>query len=135
MTAFGRLVGRMHAEGLFHRDLKLSNFAVSRADGLGPPQFWLLDLDSLNARRRLTWGRRVKNLAQVEDYAECKIPGVRWAHRGWFLRGYLAENPELRPRARELVALIRLAVARRSARRARKKGIMPNAQRTLTAIK
>ena len=108
--ALGELIGRLHAAGLDHRDLKHSNLMLHR-----DTSFSLLDLDALEARPRLSLRRRVRALSQLEAYAVDLYPWLLRTHRARFLRAYLQHAPELAGRRRELVA----RVSRRAARRLR----------------
>ena len=90
MTALGDLVGRLHAAGVDHPDLKPSNLLVGPDGGLA-----LLDLDALVPPRRLTWRRRVRGLGQLEAYARDLAPRLSRTDRLRVLRAYLARNPAL----------------------------------------
>lgn len=58
----------IHDKGIYHDDWSAKNIlAAQRGEDW---QFWLLDLESLSARKRLTYRRRVKNLGQLAD-----VPG------------------------------------------------------------
>ena len=62
----GRMVGRMHAAGVIHRDLHCGNVLV-RTDG-GPDgavRMVLMDLHRASRRRKLSRSARSKNLAQL----------------------------------------------------------------------
>jgi hypothetical protein len=90
LAALGDLVGRLHAAGVDHPDLKPSNLLV------GPQgRLTLLDLDALVPPRRLTWRRRVRALGQLEAWARDLVPGLTRADRLRVLRAYLACNPAL----------------------------------------
>jgi hypothetical protein len=91
MTALGDLVGRLHAAGVDHPDLKPSNLLVGPDGALA-----LLDLDALMPPRRLTWRRRVRALGQLEAYARDLAPGLSRTDRLRALRAYLAREPALR---------------------------------------
>jgi hypothetical protein len=96
--ALGDLVGRLHAGGLDHTDLKHSNLLLTRDD-----RVVLLDLDALARPRRLGWRRVVRALGQLEAYAVDLYPWLPRSDRARFLRAYLARVPGLAPRRRELV--------------------------------
>ncbi|RMG14608.1 MAG: hypothetical protein D6731_10020 [Planctomycetota bacterium] len=96
--AVGDLVGRLHAAGIDHPDLKHLNILVGAGEEL-----FLLDLDALVPARPLTWRRRVRALGQLEAYAARDYPWAGPALRRAFLRAYLARNPALRPQRRALL--------------------------------
>ncbi len=62
----GRMIGRMHAAGVTHKDLHCGNVLV-RTDGEpdGPVRLVLMDLHRANRRRKLSRAARSKNLAQL----------------------------------------------------------------------
>ena len=66
IAELGRMVGRMHAAGVIHRDLHCGNVLV-RTDGDpdGPIRLVLMDLHRASRRRKLSRGARSKNLAQL----------------------------------------------------------------------
>ena len=86
----GDLVGRLHAAGVDHPDLKPSNLLVG-ADG----ELALLDLDALTPPRRLDRRRRVRALGQLEAFARDLLPGLSRTDRARVLRAYLARDPSL----------------------------------------
>jgi len=98
LAAVGDLVGRLHAMGIDHPDLKPSNLLVG-ADG----ELALLDLDALMPPRRLSFRRRVRALGQLEAYARDLHPWLGRADRARVLRAYLAHAPALRGERRRLV--------------------------------
>jgi hypothetical protein len=82
---FGRYIGTLHAEGIFHADLKTCNILVSVSHGLDDPEpaensartdgpsdgaaetvgFCLLDYDEVRFSRSVPTRKRLKNLAQI----------------------------------------------------------------------
>jgi len=80
---------RVHDCRIYHDDWSCKNIlAAERAEGW---QFWLLDLDSVSPRRRLTWRRRVKNLGQLADTPA----GISRTDRMRFLVVYAAGDASL----------------------------------------
>ncbi|MBW3538818.1 MAG: lipopolysaccharide kinase InaA family protein [Planctomycetes bacterium] len=61
--SLGRLLGRMHAAGVSHRDLKPGNLLV-RAAG-GAVQTWVIDLDGARVQRRISSRACWRNLARL----------------------------------------------------------------------
>lgn len=73
----GRLIGRMHAWNVSHRDLKANNLLiVEQTDAL---EAWLVDLDGVRILSRLTDDRRARDLARLiaslrrYDWLSCTI--------------------------------------------------------------
>ncbi|HUT58962.1 MAG TPA: lipopolysaccharide kinase InaA family protein [Phycisphaerae bacterium] len=84
-VALGRLVGRMHAAGVIHRDLHCGNVLV-RGEA-GDPEVVLMDLHRVRRRRRLSRRARAANLAQLlHDRREFTTRTDRLR----FLKAYLA---------------------------------------------
>lgn len=91
---FAQFVATLHGHGLYHGDLKPLNVLVHAFTERGEPRFrfLLLDLDALHVGRRLTWRRRVKNLAQIADFVASFLPQVKRTHFVRFVRSYLAAS-------------------------------------------
>jgi len=114
----------IHDLGIYHDDWSAKNFLA--AESGGGWVFYLLDFESLSARKRLTHRRRVKNLAQLMDLP----PGVTLTDKMRILvayaRGEVALTRGCFPRDIERQARRRIAErearwARALARRAREK--------------
>jgi tRNA A-37 threonylcarbamoyl transferase component Bud32 len=90
--SLGRLVGRMHAAAISNRDLKGANLLVVDPD---PPTrgdlpgTYIVDLDGVRLRRRLSRGRRAADLARLAVGLEAH-PWVSRTICRRFLRAYLA---------------------------------------------
>ena len=108
-TSLGSLIGRMHAAGIAHRDLKAANLLVRPCgDGV---ETYLVDLDGIQAKGRLSRARRAADLARLA----AGLAAHPWVSRSVcrrFLRAYAAEFP---PGAIDWKSLWR-AVARRARR-------------------
>jgi tRNA A-37 threonylcarbamoyl transferase component Bud32 len=63
--ALARMVGRMHAAGVVHRDLHCGNVLVRGADDDAPVELVLMDLHRAYRRRRLSRRAMAANLAQL----------------------------------------------------------------------
>ena len=61
-----RLLYRLHAEGLYHHDLKGSNILICDWD-MDRRRFYIVDLDRVQERRRIPLSKRIKNLLQVRS--------------------------------------------------------------------
>ncbi len=128
IKAFGRTIGRMHAEGIFHGDLRLGNvLARKEVDSTlrqssvqaGSPQgdewhFFFLDNERTKKFRRLPARLRLKNLVQInmfEPWAASDTDRMR------FFKEYWARNKES---GLEKAVLIK-EVLKKTGRRLRKK--------------
>lgn len=88
---FGRTVGRMHAAGIFHGDLRLGNVLVRR-DKNGRHIFFI-DNERTRKFRRLPARLRLKNLVQANMLiSEC----ITKTDRMRFFKSYLQENIDIR---------------------------------------
>ena len=90
IRTFGRIVGRMHAGGIFHGDLRLGN-VLARQNG-GNWQFFFLDNERTRKFRQLPRCLRLKNLVQVNMY---RTEGLTNTDRMRFFKAYLEENQEI----------------------------------------
>jgi tRNA A-37 threonylcarbamoyl transferase component Bud32 len=108
VRALGDTLGRLHAAGLHHSDLKHSNLMIGPGE-----RVTLLDLECLLPRRRPSWPRRVRALGQLEAFAADLYPWLPLTDRMRFLRAYLDHAPHLVGRRRELVRDVEKWVARR----------------------
>ncbi len=88
--ALGRLLGRMHASGAAHRDLKAANVLVVEEGG--EAVVYLVDLDGLAPGTKVTFQRQAHDLARLA----AGLTAHRWVSRSIcrrFLRAYLREFP------------------------------------------
>lgn len=91
IRAFGRTIGKMHAKGIFHGDLRLGNVLVRREeDGW---RFFFLDNERTKKFRRLPARLRLKNLVQINMHRTDALTGT---DRMRFFRNYLKENLDIR---------------------------------------
>ena len=89
-VVLGRLLGRMHAWNVGHRDLKAANLIL--AENASQLQAHLIDLDGVRLVRRLSERRRARNLARLATSMEAHAWITR-SDRLRFLRAYLAAAP------------------------------------------
>lgn len=85
-TSLGQLIGRMHRWQITHRDLKGCNLLV--AEGADDVQTYLVDLDGVRQRRRLSFRQRARDLARLSASIEAH-PWTTRTDRYRFLRAYL----------------------------------------------
>ena len=116
--SLGRLVGRMHAWQINHRDLKGSNLLVAEGDrGL---RTYLVDTDGARLRRRFSAARQVRDLARLAASIEAH-PWVTRTLRCRFLRTYVRQLPQdqvdWKTLWREVAAASRRMVRRKRRRR------------------
>ena len=99
IAAFGETVGRMHAAGIFHGDLRPGNvFGEDTSQGR---RFFLLDNERTRRFRRLPHRLIVKNLVQIGMLGR---PSLTTTDRMRFLKSYLARNTRLAADYRKLAA-------------------------------
>jgi tRNA A-37 threonylcarbamoyl transferase component Bud32 len=96
--ALGEAIGRLHAAGLDHRDLKHSNLLVDARGGIA-----LLDLDALGRLTPFAWRRRVRALGQLEAFARDLYAWLPSSDHARFLSAYLRVQPGLAASRRRLV--------------------------------
>jgi len=121
IRAFGRTIGRMHADGIFHGDLRLGNVLARKTEDRGQKtedgkqwHFFFLDNERTKKFRRLPPRLRLKNLVQINMFE----PGAASnTDRMRFFKEYWAENKES---GFEKAVLIK-KVLKKTARRLRKK--------------
>lgn len=90
IRTFGNTVGRMHAAGIFHGDLRLGNI-LARQEKNGW-HFFLIDNERTRKFRRLPARLRLKNLVQANILiSDC----VTKTDRMRFFKAYLRENSRI----------------------------------------
>lgn len=91
-AALGKLIGRLHAWQIAHRDLKGCNLLLAeRGEDVAA---WPIDLDGVRIRRRLSVSERADNLARLATSMELH-PWLTRSDRCRFLRAYVGQVPEL----------------------------------------
>lgn len=91
IRAFGRTVGRMHAAGIFHGDLRLGNVLARQVENTW--QFFFLDNERTKKFHRLPARLRLKNLVQTNMHTTGFATN---ADRLRFFKAYLAKNKMLK---------------------------------------
>ncbi len=112
LKEYGRVIGRLHREGIFQGDLRERNILVRNGD---PPKFYLIDNERTRRYRNLPDRKRLKNLVQANMYP---FTGITRTDRVRFFCAYLEENPSLIPRKKVWMKNI----LRKTRFRLRKKG-------------
>jgi len=111
IRAFAETVGRMHARGIFHGDLRLGNvLAVQNGQNW---RFFFIDNERTKQYHRLPSRLRLKNLVQVNLF----IHGITNTDRLRFFTEYLAVNPSIQRHYRRWAEKI---IARTNERLSRK---------------
>jgi serine/threonine protein kinase len=111
IKALGCAVGRMHAEGIFHGDLRPGN-VLARKEG-DNWRIFFLDNERTRKFRKIPERLRLKNLVQINMFEPGEVSGT---DRMRFFREYWAENKE---RGLERAVLIK-KILKKTARRLRK---------------
>ncbi len=103
LTAMGAALAKMHAAGLFHRDLSIGNLLIQKTgtDGDGRDRFdldrlYLIDLNRSRQRGNLGPGTRTRDL--------CRLAIFEPEHQETFLRGYWGDG-QVTPSRRRLYRL------------------------------
>lgn len=115
--SLGRLVGRLHAWRIAHRDLKGCNLLL--AEKPGTVDAYLLDMEGVRILRRLSRAEQVRNLARLAASIEAH-PWVSRTDRMRFLRSYAREQLPAQVDLKALwrdVAAAAAVILRRFARR------------------
>lgn len=111
ITELGRTIGRMHAAGIAHGDLRPRNILARLEEGRWV--FYLLDNERNRRYSRLPNPLRIKNLHQIGMFPL----GVSRTDRMRFYHAYLAKNPDLTPQKKPLARSIETITSSRLARK------------------
>ena len=87
IEAFGGIIGKMHAKGIFHGDLRLGNVLVVREGQKW--RFFFIDNERTKKFYHLPNRLRLKNLVQINMFRS----GITNTDRMRFLKAYLKHNP------------------------------------------
>ena len=108
MRAFGRTVGKMHARGISHGDLRLGNILVRHEENLW--RFFFIDNERTRKFGRLSFMYRLKNLVQLNMGPHGILSNT---DRMRFFDEYLAQNSMSREKGKALIAATLKKTARR----------------------
>jgi hypothetical protein len=110
IRGLGGAVGRMHARGVCHGDLRPGNIL---ADDAGDDwRFYLLDNERTRAYKHLPRRLRIKNLVQIGMF---HLDRVGKTDRMRFFKAYLREDPSLIGRHKRLAAAVSARIRQRLA--------------------
>ena len=90
IRTFGQTVGKMHAENIFHGDLRLGNILARYQEDAW--QLFFLDNERTRKFRRLPARLRLKNLVQTNVH---HMDWLSSSDRMRFFKAYLEENPKV----------------------------------------
>ena len=98
IRAFGRTIGKMHAKGIFHGDLRLGNILARKEENRW--RFFFLDNERTRKFYRLPARLRLKNLVQVNMFLSAAMSNT---DRMRFFREYWAQNEKAKTKKVDLI--------------------------------
>jgi serine/threonine protein kinase len=102
MRDLARLLARLHAMNIYHRDLKTSNILIQGRAGEGY-RVYLVDLDRVGERPRLSFSKKLNNLLQVRRRAWSAREQIYFFMR--YAEGSYPSTKDRKALARKLFAL------------------------------
>jgi tRNA A-37 threonylcarbamoyl transferase component Bud32 len=108
IRAFGRTVGRMHAKGIFHGDLRLGNILARQEKDRW--RFFFLDNERTRKFYRLPARLRLKNLVQVNMFPPAAMSNT---DRMRFFKEYWAQNEKAKTKKADLIKKVLKKTRRR----------------------
>jgi tRNA A-37 threonylcarbamoyl transferase component Bud32 len=108
IRAFGQTIGRMHAKGIFHGDLRLGNILARQEKGHW--KFFFLDNERTRKFHRLPARLRLKNLVQVNMFPPAAISNT---DRMRFFKEYWAQNEKAKTKKAALIKKVLKKTRRR----------------------
>jgi tRNA A-37 threonylcarbamoyl transferase component Bud32 len=91
IKTLGQTVGRMHAKGIFHGDLKTVNVLARHDKNVW--RFCFIDNERTKKFSILPWWLRLKNLVQLNMHQSAYLTNSDHMR---FFKAYLSENPDIR---------------------------------------
>jgi tRNA A-37 threonylcarbamoyl transferase component Bud32 len=116
IRAFGQAIGKMHAKGIFHGDLRLGNILARQEKGRW--RFFFLDNERTRKFYRLPARLRLKNLVQVNMFPPAAMSNT---DRMRFFREYWAENEKAKIKKADLVEKVLKKTRRRLGKKEKSK--------------
>jgi len=108
IRAFGQTIGRMHAKGIFHGDLRLGNILARQEKDRW--RFFFLDNERTRRFYRLPARLRLKNLVQVNMFPPTAISNT---DRMRFLKEYWSQNEKAKTKKAALIKKVLKKTRRR----------------------
>jgi len=108
IVSLGQTIGKMHAGGIFHGDLRTGNVFARRINGEW--EFFFLDNERTRRYRRIGRYLRIKNLVQINMLEPGSISATE---RMRFFKAYLKENPVLKADYKWLARVVMARTTRR----------------------
>jgi tRNA A-37 threonylcarbamoyl transferase component Bud32 len=108
IRAFGQTIGRMHAKGIFHGDLRLGNILARQEKNRW--RFFFLDNERTRKFYRLPARLRLKNLVQVNMFPPAAISNT---DRMRFFKEYWAQNEKAKTKKAALIKKVLKKTRRR----------------------
>ena len=98
----GKVVGKLHAEGVYHGDLRWGNLLIEMES---PDSFaiWFLDNERTARFKKIPEKKRIINLVQMNMIL---APAITVTDRMRFLDSYFHENPELVSEKKRIAAIV-----------------------------
>ena len=107
ILAFGRIIGRMHRAGIFHGDLRMGNILAEKNGNCW--QFFFIDNERTKKYASIPLKLRRKNLVQLNMIGN----NVSQRDRLRFFASYIAQNPLMQSKKKELVDVVIKKTAKR----------------------
>ena len=108
IRALGRTIGRMHAKGIFHGDLRLGNILARQEKNRW--RFFFLDNERTRKFYRLPARLRLKNLVQVNMFPPAAMSNT---DRMRFFKEYWAQNEKAKTKKADLIKKVLKKTRRR----------------------